>query len=96
MQPGGNIYAPSLFNLTNYANIGGTAHGPANVNQVQFGGADTLSLTRGSHSLKLGGSYVYDQLLNENATASGGNFCLHRQSDGKIHLQTFLSGLPTP
>jgi hypothetical protein len=91
MQPGGDIYAPSLFNLTNYVNIGGTAHGPSNVNLVQFGGIDTVDLTRGRHSIKIGGSYVYDQLLNNNATAAGGNFAFTGSTTGNTFAD-FLIG----
>ena len=89
LRPGGPIYAPSLFNLTSYANIGGTAHGPANLNQVQYGGIDTISMTRGTHSLKLGGSYVYDNLLNQNATSAGGNFAF----TGSVTGNTFADFL---
>lgn len=91
LRPGGAIYAPSLFNLQTYANIGGTAHGPANLNQVQYGGIDTLSVTRGAHSLKLGGSYVYDNLLNQNATSAGGNFAFTGSRTGNTFAD-FLIG----
>ena len=74
IQPAGNIFSPSLFNLTNYVNIGGTAHGPANVNQVQYGGIDTIELTRGRHSIKLGGSYIYGRNFNNAAISAGSNF----------------------
>ena len=72
--PAGSIYAPSEFKLTNYIDIGGGAHGPANVDQVAYGGIDTINLTRGTHSIKLGGSYVYDKFYNNLGKSSGGNF----------------------
>ena len=74
LQPGGALSAPPRFNLNGYVDIGGGPHGPANVNQVQYGGVDTVNLTRGRHSLKVGGSYVYDKLFNLAAISSGGNF----------------------
>ncbi|HEY3838064.1 MAG TPA: TonB-dependent receptor [Bryobacteraceae bacterium] len=74
MVPAGDVSAPSQFNLNSYVNIGGGAHGPANVDQVSYGGIDTVNLTRGTHSIKLGGSYVYDTFFNNLGKSSGGNF----------------------
>jgi hypothetical protein len=90
MAPAGNIYAPSLFNLTSYVNIGGTAHGPANVNQAQYGGIDTINLTRGKHSIKLGGSYVFDKLFNNAAVSAGGNFGFTGSTTGNTFADFLL------
>ncbi len=72
--PAGNIYAPSEFNIKGYIDIGGGAHGPANVNQVAYGGIDTINLNRGTHSIKVGGSYVWNEFSNDLAKTAGGNF----------------------
>ena len=89
LQPGGTLAAPPRFNLNGYVDIGGSPHGPANVNQVQYGGVDTINLTRGRHSIKLGGSYVYDKLFNLAAISSGGNFTF----TGSLTKNTFADFL---
>ncbi len=91
LQPGGTLSAPPRFNLNGYVDIGGGPHGPANVNQVQYGGVDTVNLNRGRHSMKVGGSYVYDQLVNIAAISSGGNFTFTGSSTGNTYVD-FLIG----
>jgi len=90
MVPAGGIYAPSQFNLNSYINIGGGAHGPANVDQVSYGGIDTINLTRGTHSIKLGGSYVYDRFYNNLGKSSGGNFAFTGSTTGNTFADFLL------
>ncbi len=87
--PGGAIYAPSRFNLAGYFDAGGTPAGPANVNQVQYGGIDTVSMNRGRHVIKVGGSYVWNKLANYAAVTSGGNFAF----TGSVTGNTFADFL---
>ncbi len=87
--PAGNIYAPSEFKLNGYIDIGGGAHGPANVNQVAYGGIDTINLNRGTHSIKVGGSYVWNQFYNSIAKSAGGNFTF----TGSVTGNTFVDFL---
>ena len=88
--PAGNISAPSEFKLTNYIDIGGGAHGPANVDQVTYGGIDTINLNRGTHSIKLGGSYVYSKFFNSIAKSAGGNFTFTGSSTGNTFVDFLL------
>ncbi len=91
LQPGGTVAAPSAFNLTGYVNIGGgAARGPANVDQPAYGGIDTLNLTRGTHSIKLGGSYVYSKIFNISAQQAGGNFAFTGSTTGNTFADFLL------
>ena len=86
--PASQLYAQSQFNLAGYINIGGGAHGPANVNQVVYGGIDTVNLDRGQHSIKVGGSYAFQKFYNNIGKSSGGNFAFNGGTNRQTRSQT--------
>ena len=88
--PASQLYAQSQFNLNGYINIGGGAHGPANVNQVAYGGIDTVNLNLGTHSIKVGGSYVWQKFFNNIGKSSGGNFAFNGSTTGNTFADFLL------
>jgi hypothetical protein len=77
---GGPIYNDSLarFSLgTGWINVGPGNYGPNDVNQQTFGVVDVATIIWGQHSIKLGGSYVWDKYSEYNSYYDGGNFTIN-------------------
>jgi Carboxypeptidase regulatory-like domain len=69
------LSAPPLWNLGNgNIQIGPSNYGPSDVNQQAFGLVDVATLSYGSHSIKLGGSYIWDRYAELGTGYSGGYF----------------------
>ncbi len=88
---GGVIFAPPKFNVNGYFSIGPGFAGPSNITQLQFGGVDTANLTRGHHSIKLGGSFVWNKYSEDGGNIAGGNFTF-TGSTSRNALADFLMG----
>jgi hypothetical protein len=73
-QAGGPIAAPPRINLTGYVAIGTSGAGPSNISQMSYGIVDTAILTRGHHSIKLGGSYTWNPYREDGGNLAGGAF----------------------
>ena len=74
---GGPAYntAPPYWTLgSDWIQIGGNNYGPNDVNQQTFGIVDVATLVKGRHSLKVGGSYVWDKYSEYNSYYDGGYF----------------------
>ena len=69
------LSAPPLFQLgSDIIQIGPSNYGPSDVNQQAFGLVDVATLTYGKHSIKLGGSYIWDKYAELGTGYSGGYF----------------------
>lgn len=71
---GGPIAAPPKINISGYASAGPSGAGPSNISQVSYGLIDTAILTRGHHSIKLGGSYAWNRYSEDGGGSAGGTF----------------------
>ncbi len=71
---GGPIAAPPKINITGYVSAGTAGAGPSNISQDEYGVVDTAILTRGHHSIKLGGSYVWNRYSEDGGNTAGGTF----------------------
>lgn len=91
---GGTIFAPPKFNVNGYFMAGPNGAGPSNISQLSFGGVDTLILTRGHHSLKAGGSYVWNKYSEDGGNTAGETFGFANNSSvsGGTALGDFLLG----
>jgi hypothetical protein len=90
MAPGGNAYAPSRFNLNTYVSMSNAGIGPSDIDQMQFGGVDTMNMTRGRHVIKVGGSYVWSKYQEQGANAAGGNLSFTGTSTGNTFADFLL------
>lgn len=88
---GGNIFAPPKFNVNGYFSAGPTGGGPSNISQLTFGGIDTATLTRGHHSIKAGGSYVWNKYSEDGGNTAGGTFAFTGSTTGNA-LADFVLG----
>ena len=88
---GGVIFAPPKVNVNGYFSMGPAGAGPSNISQLQFGGIDTANLNRGHHSIKLGGSYVWNKYAEDGGNIAGGTFTF-TGSTSKNALADFLMG----
>ena len=88
---GGAIFAPAKFNVNGYFSAGPAGGGPSNISQLTFGGVDTATLTRGRHSLKLGGSYVWNKYSEDGGNTAGGTFAFTGSTTGNA-LADFILG----
>ena len=71
---GGSAVAPPRFNITGYATVGPSGAGPSNISQFEYGLVNTAILTRGHHTIKLGGSYVRNRYTEDGGATAGGAF----------------------
>ena len=71
---GGPIFAPPKINISGYASAGPSGAGPSNISQMSYGLIDTAILSRGHHSIKLGGSYVWNPYREDGGNVAGGVF----------------------
>ena len=71
---GGPIAAPPKINISGYASAGPAGAGPSNISQVSYGLVDTAILTRGHHSIKIGGSYAWNRYSEDGGNTAGGTF----------------------
>ena len=89
---GGPIAAPPQFTMGNgVLTVGSSGAGPSDVNQMSFGLIDVATITEGRHSIKLGGSYVWDKYSEDGASSAGGNFNMGLTISGNIYYD-LLSG----
>ena len=99
---GGPIFAPPKFNINGLFMAGPAGAGPSNISQLTFGGIDTATLIRGHHSIKLGGSYVWNKYSEDGGNTAGGTFAFTNGSSvpavpgrgitGSTALSDFLEG----
>jgi hypothetical protein len=91
---GGRIFAPPQFNVSGLFTAGPAGAGPSNISQLSFGGIDTITLTRGHHSVKLGGSYVWNKYSEDGGNTAGGTltFSTNGSGTGSTALSDFLEG----
>ncbi len=88
---GGAVFAPPKFNVNGYFSAGPAGGGPSNISQLTFGGVDTATLTRGRHSLKAGGSYVWNKYSEDGGNTAGGTFAFTGSTTGNA-LADFVLG----
>ncbi len=69
---GGPFVAPPQFTIAGYWTQGPSGAGPSDINQLSFGLVDTAILTRGHHSIKLGGSWNSSK-YSEDGNGNNGN-----------------------
>lgn len=91
---GGVVFAPPRFAITGGFTAGTTGAGPNNNSQTTFGLIDTVTLSRGHHQFKLGGSYVWNKFTADGAVSAGGNFTFTNKSSvtGSTAMADFLMG----
>ena len=97
---GGPIFAPPKLNLNGLFTAGPAGAGPSNISQVSYGLIDTATLIRGHHSIKVGGSYVWNRYSEDGGNAAGGTFAFTNGSSipatktttGSTALSDFLQG----
>ncbi len=69
------LSAPPRWDLGNgNIQIGPSNYGPSDVNQQAFGLVDAATLVYGKHSIKVGGSYIWDKYAELGTGYSGGYF----------------------
>ena len=74
---GGPVAAPPYFNLgTGNLIIGPLTSGPTDITQQAIGVVDVATLTRGHHSVKLGGSYLWDKYMENGGNQAGGTYTI--------------------
>ena len=88
---GGPIVGPPIFGVTGYFTIGSQGAGPSDITQTSFGLEDTANLTRGHHSIKLGGSYTWEHYQEAGAAGASGVFKFTTATTGNA-LADFLEG----
>jgi hypothetical protein len=88
---GGAIAAPPKFNVTGFFSAGPAGAGPSNISQVEYGLVDTASLVLGKHSVKVGGSYVYNRYNEDGGNVAGGTFVFSGATSGNA-IADFLLG----
>ena len=71
---GGAIYAPPRFVINGYWSQGPNGAGPSDIDQQSFGAIDTATLVRGNHSLKIGGSFVWNKYAETGGNIAGITF----------------------
>ncbi len=69
---GGSVVSPPKFTIAGYWTEGPSGAGPSDINQFSFGLIDTAILTRGRHSIKLGGSWNSSK-YSEDGNGNNGN-----------------------
>lgn len=88
---GGAIAAPPKFNVNGLFSAGTAGAGPSNITQSAYGAIDTLTLSRGHHQIKLGGSYVWNRYNEDGGNTAGGTFAFTGSTTGSA-LADFLLG----
>lgn len=70
--------APPRFALgtNSWMQIGPQTYGPSDVNQQSFGLVDVATLTFGQHTIKVGGSYIWDKYSEIGTNYAGGAFSI--------------------
>jgi hypothetical protein len=91
---GGPRYAPPKINVNGIFSAGPTGAGPNDLFQNSMGVVDTITLMRGRHAVKFGGSFVINQFRNQGADSAGGTFAFANNSSiqGGTALGDFLLG----
>jgi hypothetical protein len=91
---GGPVYAPPKINVNGLFTMGPNGAGPNDLFQNSMGLIDTVTLMRGRHAVKFGGSYVINQFKNFGANNAGGTFAFANGSSikGGTSLGDFLLG----
>jgi hypothetical protein len=91
---GGDIFAPPKMNVNGYFSAGTAGAGPSNISQVSMGVIDTITLMRGHHAVKFGGSYVRNRYNEDGGNTAGGTFGFANNSSvsGGTALSDFLLG----
>ncbi|HZL25198.1 MAG TPA: carboxypeptidase regulatory-like domain-containing protein [Acidobacteriaceae bacterium] len=70
-----SVAAPPRFDLGNgNIQIGPQTYGPSDINQQQFGVVNVATLSYGPHSIKVGGSYIWDKYAEQGTNYSGGYY----------------------
>ena len=88
---GGAIYAPPRFVINGYWSQGPNGAGPSDIDQQSIGVIDTATLERGNHSLKIGGSFVWDKYAETGGNIAGITFTFTGATT-KNALADFLLG----
>lgn len=91
---GGPIYAPPQFAVNGLFTEGTANAGPSFISQVSFGLIDTLTLNRGKHLVRIGGSYLWNHYAEDGGNNSNGKFTFTNNSSmqGATALSDFLQG----
>lgn len=87
---GGAIAAPPKFNLNGLFSAGPSGAGPSNITQSSYGVMDTLTLNRGHHQLKFGGSYVWNRYNEDGGNVAGGTFAFTGGTTGSVFADFLL------
>ena len=91
---GGIVYAPPQFVVAGAFTVGTSGAGPNNNSQTSFGIIDTVTLSRGHHQFKIGGSYVRNRFTADGAVAAGGCGVLDRGPASRPRDAGAVSGRP--
>jgi len=86
---------PPFFNVNGYSPIGGTITGPRNSTQNNYEVSDSLSLLRGSHSLKFGGELRRTQVNALQVIAPNAFFVFSSASPTNDGFANFLLAKPS-
>lgn len=91
---GGSVYSPPQFVVNGDFTAGPSGAGPSTDIQGSMGLIDTGTLNRGSHSLKIGGSFVWNKYNADSGNVSAGHFGFANNSSvsGGTALGDFLLG----
>lgn len=89
--PGGASFAPPDFSISGYFNEGTNQGGPNDNVQLAFGPIDTLTLTRGHHSIKLGGAFVWNKYAFDGGFQDNGIVSFSGGTTGNA-LADFIEG----
>lgn len=91
---GGIVFAPPQFSVNGDFTAGPSGAGPNHNSQTGLGIIDTVTLSRGHHQIKLGGSYVHNKFTADGAVSAGGQFTFTNNSSikGSTALADFLMG----
>ena len=91
---GGSVFAPPRFVISGAFTVGTSGAGPNNNSQSSWGVIDTITLSRGHHQFKLGGSYVRNKFTADGAVSAGGvfNFANNSSIKGSTAIADFLLG----
>ena len=90
---GGPVAAPPYFNVGGAGEliIGPLTSGPTDITQQAIGVVDVATLSIGRHSIKLGGSYLWDKYMENGGNQAGGSYSIG-DTTGNYYAD-FLKGL---
>lgn len=88
---GGPLVTPPFFTITGYWAMGTDQNGPGDIRQQSLGASETFSLVRHNHTIKAGGSFIWNRYSETGVIQSNGIFTF-TGSTTKNALADFLLG----